>query len=102
MSAKNVKAFFEKVAEDKALQAKLRALDKKAGIEKAIADLVKIASAAGFEFTAQDLAQARRAQARKLSASELKTVAAGDACWLNSVCYSAYYCKLGTVFVGGV
>jgi predicted ribosomally synthesized peptide with nif11-like leader len=77
MSVKDVKAFFEKVAQDKDLQKKLKALTER---EEAIySDLVKIAKAEGFEFTAADLAAVRKARPRnaKLSDAELKGVAAG-------------------------
>ena len=80
MPAKSVDAFFEKVAQDKSLQAKLKALHKKTlkdtqGIkEKASAAVAKIASAAGFKFTAKDLAGARRAKAKKPSKAELGEV----------------------------
>ena len=49
MSVENVKAFFDKVAEDKALQEKLKALAERE--EALYADLVQVASAAGCEFT---------------------------------------------------
>jgi len=82
MSVSNVKAFFEKVAKDKALQVKLKALDKRAkeNHDEAIAEIVKIASAAGIEFTPKDLAQARQARARKLTAAELQATAGGWSC----------------------
>ena len=77
MPAKNVDAFFEKVAQDKSLQAKLAALHKntlaetKESKEKASAAVAKIAAAAGFKFTAKDLAGARGAKAKKPSKAEL-------------------------------
>jgi predicted ribosomally synthesized peptide with nif11-like leader len=63
MSVKNVMLFFAKVEEDKALQTKIVALHKKAkeNIDEAIADLVGVASAAGFKFTHDDYAKARAA-----------------------------------------
>jgi predicted ribosomally synthesized peptide with nif11-like leader len=75
MSAKNVKAFFEKVEKNKALQEDIKRLDKKAedNEKEAIAELVKIAYAAGFEFTLNDFIKAR-AEKRIISANELKKV----------------------------
>jgi predicted ribosomally synthesized peptide with nif11-like leader len=80
MPAKNVDAFFEKVAQDKSLQAKLKALHQKTlkdtqGIkDKASAAVAKIAAAAGFKFTAKDLAGKRRVKAKKPSKAELSEV----------------------------
>ena len=78
MSVENVKAFFEKVEGDKALQAKLQALNAKAGEnrDKEIAELLEIASAAGFEFTSDDFAKAR-SQKLGISEDEFKTVVVG-------------------------
>jgi predicted ribosomally synthesized peptide with nif11-like leader len=76
MSVENVKAFFEKVAEDDALQEKLRALAER---EEAIyADLVKIASAAGCEFTTQDARKAHVDVVRELSEENLDQVDGGE------------------------
>ena len=75
MSVANVKAFFEKVAEDEALQEKLKALAERE--EAMYADLVEIASAAGFEFTTADARRARVDVARDLSDEELDAVAGG-------------------------
>lgn len=78
MSAKNVEQFFEKVAEDKALQTKLKVLHKETvkDVEKAkqaaSAQVVKIAAAAGFKFTVKDLDKVRGA--KKLSKTELAEV----------------------------
>jgi hypothetical protein len=80
MSAKNVDSFFEKVAQDKTLQAKLKALHQKTlketkeSKDKASAAVAKIALAAGFKFTAKDLAGARGAKAKKPSKTELSEV----------------------------
>lgn len=80
MPAKSVDAFFEKVAQDKSLQAKLGALHKntlketKETKEKASAAVAKIAAAAGFKFTAKDLAGARGAKAKKPAKAELSEV----------------------------
>lgn len=75
MSVKNVGAFFEEVEGNKALQEKLKALGRKAANneKEAIAELVKIASAAGFEFTLDDFSKAR-SEKWKISADELKKV----------------------------
>jgi len=75
MSVKNVKAFFEKIEWDTALKEKWKVLDKKArdNEKEAIAELVKFASAAGFEFTPQDLAKVK-AQEQKFSEDDLKTM----------------------------
>jgi predicted ribosomally synthesized peptide with nif11-like leader len=61
MSVKSVKDFFEKVEADKALQAKLKALDKTAreATDAAIGELVAIGKAEGFAFTAQDFIDAK-------------------------------------------
>lgn len=71
MSVKNVEAFFEQVAGDKALQSKLKALDRK--VEESIIELAKIAAAEGFEFTPEDFAKAR-SKKRKISAREFRKV----------------------------
>lgn len=78
MSVKNVMAFFEKVEGNKALQEKIKVLDWKVedNEKEAITELVKIASAAGFEFSLDDFAKAR-AEKRKISEDELKKVTGG-------------------------
>lgn len=80
MSAENVKAFFEKAEGDKALQAKLKALEAKAqGHKKDVAaELVRIAGEAGFKFGADDLANVRKADGGELSEKELRQVAGGE------------------------
>ena len=75
MSVEKVKAFFAKAAEDKNLQKKLKAVAERE--EAMYADLVKIASAAGFEFTTADARKAHAAAVRELSADELDAVAGG-------------------------
>jgi predicted ribosomally synthesized peptide with nif11-like leader len=96
MSAKNVKGFFEKVEKDKALQTKLKAMHKKAvGESKATfgAEVVEIASAAGFEFTAKELAQASAAKAKKMPKGALAEVAGQEMCSsVNYYCTSSWYC----------
>jgi predicted ribosomally synthesized peptide with nif11-like leader len=70
MSAVNVKGFFEKVAGEKSLQAKLKVLRVKAEAEEAAA-VAKVAATAGFKFTAKELAQARKAKAKKAKLSDV-------------------------------
>ena len=80
MPTKNVDAFFEKVAQDKSLQAKLKALHQKTlketkeSKDNASTAVAKIAAAAGFKFTAKDLAGARGAKAKKPAKAELSEV----------------------------
>lgn len=76
MSVKNVKAFFEKVERDKRLQERLKPLAEKSEVQgtAAVAELVKIAAAAGFKFTATDYVKARTQAAGELSEAELKAV----------------------------
>ena len=78
MSAENVKAFFGKVEGDKDLQEKLAAA-KGQEEEAALAEVVKIAADAGFEFTSAELAEALEAEG-ELSEDELKQVAGGGGC----------------------
>jgi len=100
MSASKVQEFFDEVAQSKALQAKLKALHKKteASMKEAAAALVKIASAAGFKFSAKDLTQARGAKGAKPSAAELAEVAAQSDCGygVNYWCNAAWQCGYGT------
>jgi predicted ribosomally synthesized peptide with nif11-like leader len=87
MSRTNVDGFFEKVAGNKSLQAKLKALQKKTVTEargKGAAALVKIASAAGFKFSAKDLAQVRKATVKKLSKAALVDVAGQSDCYVHT------------------
>ncbi|MEW6359367.1 MAG: Nif11-like leader peptide family natural product precursor [Planctomycetota bacterium] len=82
MSVKNVTAFFEKLETDKALQAKVRALGekRKKQDEATLAELAKIAKAAGLGFTPAEYAQARKKAAGELSEEQLKAVAGGQGC----------------------
>ena len=101
MAAKDVKAFFAKVAEDKELQARLKALGNKAAkaAEESAAEIAKIAAAAGFEFTPKDLAQARKERVRKLTKADLQAVAGGGGHCEGSPnydCWGAYWCVGGT------
>ena len=76
MSKKNVKVFFEKVEEDKNLQAKLKTLYANAQKQKdsTTAELIKIAEDAGFQFTPSDLAAVRNEDVENLSVDGLKSV----------------------------
>jgi hypothetical protein len=83
MSTIKVDGFFEKVAESKGLQAKLKALQKKLAKDteaKSASALVKIASAAGFKFTAKDFLKARKAKAGKRPAKAMPEVAGQAYC----------------------
>jgi len=101
MAAKSVNQFFEKVAEDKSLQTKLNALQKKAVMEskeKASTEIVKIAAAAGFKFSAKDLAQANKAKAAKPRPGQLGDTTGQESCWygqnyfcVNYICGSYTY-----------
>lgn len=57
MSAENVMKFFGKMEEDPSLKKKVLALDDKsrAVVESSVNEMVEIAKAAGFEFSAQEL-----------------------------------------------
>ncbi len=61
MSVENVRAFFGQVESDKTLQGHIWSLHKKAqeNLAAAVADLVEIAAAAGFAFTADEYAVVR-------------------------------------------
>ena len=58
MSVENVKSFIEKVRKDKSLQAKVSAVHKQHA-DAEVAGLVKVASAAGLNFSAEDFNQVR-------------------------------------------
>jgi len=62
MPLKDVQLFFKLVETDKALQAKVKALAQKhkEQVEPGVAELVKLAAAAGFHFTAAELTEARK------------------------------------------
>jgi len=95
MSAKSVNEFFAKVEGSKPLQAKLKAMHQKTTKEtkgKLAADVVKLASAAGFKFTAKELAQARAAKAKKLPAGALGDVTGQEMCSWMHYCTQSYYC----------
>ena len=77
-----MKAFFEKVEGDEALQAKVQAIVEKhePQSDAAVAELVQIASEAGCEFDAEHVAQAQKAAGGELSDDDLAKVAGGYSC----------------------
>jgi predicted ribosomally synthesized peptide with nif11-like leader len=88
MSIDNVKAFFEKVQQDESLQDKLKAIREDAekgesGLEAAADEVVGIASGAGFDFTREDLLEARQMRTDELSDEQLDTVSGGMPCIRN-------------------
>ncbi len=101
MAAKSAEAFFEKVAESKALQAKLKALHQKTLKatqqikDQASAEVVKIAAAMGFKFELADLTKARKGKA---SRAQLAAVA-GQAIDCSGRIYS--YCTRQDWSCGG-
>jgi len=68
MSASNVEKFFKKVEGDKSLAAKLKKMAKDKRVSERAAGVVQIAAAAGFKFTAKELAEANAAKRGKLPA----------------------------------
>jgi predicted ribosomally synthesized peptide with nif11-like leader len=95
MSAANVKEFFAKVEGDKSLQAKLKALHKKTTDEsrqKAADEVVGLAAAAGFKFSASDLGKAGKEQVKK--AKKLSDVTGQNDCGYgtNYFCDAAWQC----------
>jgi predicted ribosomally synthesized peptide with nif11-like leader len=100
MSVSNVKAFFDKIEESKSLQAKLKASYKEA-VKKSRKDstsaLVKIASVAGFKFTAKDLAKARKTKAIEAPAS---LMAGADVSGQSYNSCGSYWCDVGWTYYG--
>ena len=84
MSVENVKAFFARVGKDKALREEYESMLRRMR-EATFAEVVKIGSAAGFEFTVADLVEARKAALGALSDEELKNVAGGHWDWRSTV-----------------
>ena len=82
MSVENMKALFEKVEGDEALQAKVKVLTEKheGQSEAAVAELVKVAAEAGYDFSADHVAQAQKLAAGELSDDDLEKVAGGYSC----------------------
>jgi len=99
MSTRNVRAFYDKVAEDKALQARLSALHKDCGgnKEEEVAGLVTIAAATGCVFTAGDLARVLVAKPRILAGTEWRKTVKAEDCWegKNYFCNATYICGTG-------
>jgi predicted ribosomally synthesized peptide with nif11-like leader len=91
MSQARVRAFFEKVESDKQLQRKLKTLSEE-NEREAIARVVKLASAAGYDFTPDELRKARSARVEAFPG--LRAPRAGGDC-----CYYAQGCMPG--FSGG-
>jgi len=94
MSTDNVKAFYEKVAADEALGDKVKAVGEglagrgqTAPDDTALAEIVKIAGEAGFDFSADDW-KAAQGKAGELSTQDLDKVAGGSNRW----CTSGNYC----------
>ena len=79
MSMDNLKAFYKKVDGDSALQQKMQAVATKGKVDhdSAVADMVKVGSDAGYDFTADHVKLAHKATAGKLSDDELKGIAGG-------------------------
>lgn len=95
MSVENVKAFYAKLEADRALQKKVNALNELArkDPDKAIAELVKIGLAEGFEFTVGHYAEART-QSRKelLVAGEDELPDVSGQCGLPNDCPANWAC----------
>ena len=82
MSTENVAAFFDKVAEEKVLQEKLKGVwagvrEGKKSLDAALGEAVQVAADAGYDFTVAELAQRFHSGERKASEEELKAVAGG-------------------------
>jgi predicted ribosomally synthesized peptide with nif11-like leader len=83
MAIKDISAFFAKVGQTKSLQTKLKTAQKQLSVEadkKSAAAVVKIAEAAGFKFTAQDLMKARKKGAGRPAAAEATEVTGQYSC----------------------
>ena len=104
MSIENVKTFFKKVQEDTGLQEQLANVSKvrrdggDAEKENHYQEVINIASGAGFEFTAEELDQAKQEIAGELSDKDLQKVSGGQDGDAGSHCPSEYipWCK--TIF----
>ena len=102
MTMKSMEAFFEKVSQDKTLQAQLTALHKKIlknSNATSVAEIVKIAAANGFRFTVKDWNQEKKARAKKASKGELADVTGQEGGRENSVydsCPSVSVCYRGS------
>ena len=88
MSRENITAFFEKVESDKDLQKKLQRVAEE-NERETIDRVVKIASSAGFNFTADELAKVRAASVDFFPG--LKPSPRAD----ENCCYYAHSCMPG-------
>jgi len=79
MSVANLKSFYGKVEGDETLQHKMDAVAEKGKVDHggAVADLVKMGSDAGYQFTADHVNEAHKAASGELSADELASLAGG-------------------------
>jgi predicted ribosomally synthesized peptide with nif11-like leader len=98
MTMKSMEAFFEKVSQDKSLQAQLTALHKqilKDSKETSATQIVKIAAASGYKFTVKDWNQEKKARAKKASKAELVDVTGQMWCegWTYDNCTSNELCN---------
>ncbi len=77
MSIENVKAFMEKVKNDKELQDKLKCLVKH-NMEASVAQGIQVAKKVGYEFTAEEFKEVMSSSGdAQLSDAELDNVAGG-------------------------
>jgi predicted ribosomally synthesized peptide with nif11-like leader len=102
MSVEKVKQFMSKAQTDKALQSQIQAAPKGAGT-KTVAELVKIASKAGFTFTPQDYEEAvnelleEKHAAGALNDEELALVSGGMMCISSDGSKTCTCCSGGAV-----
>ena len=77
MSVANLKEFYGKVEGDNALQQQMKAVAEKGKGDHAgaVADLVKMGSDAGYQFTADHVNLAHKAASGELSSAELQGIA---------------------------
>lgn len=88
MSVEQVKAFSDKIATDEKLKEKVKAARQKEDPSVVLPELAAIATAAGFDVTAEDFVAARRAAA-ELSDRELEMAAGGMCCSAATQCNCA-------------
>jgi hypothetical protein len=98
MSIETVKSFYEKVVIDKAIQKEIKKVDQKreAALREAIEGIVEIAKSEGFEFSVEDLIEARKEAAAgeaRLAAYKTRDRKENEEedeewedCWLASGC----------------
>ena len=97
ISTENVSAFFEKVADDKGLQEKLKAIDVgvhegQKALDGARGKAVQVAADAGYDFTAAELSQRLQSGEKELREGELKAVAGG---WEDQT--PGWSCSMGAI-----